>query len=591
MKYKNWLFICGLFFSLNSNAFQHINVTGVQTFHSINPQEDIGALVSGMLHVNIGDLFSIAYDAQQGIIATIADGGEVRIRVYEYDSNRQDGYGSLICEMYSRESSPDYEYQENSLTKEEQGDGSMYYPNPWHTGNIREAVFARERERGKTSTSLVPYDFLGESKPVVIQLIIKNATLKQFKVPGLGNFDAQRFYQYFNGYEYLKFKKIQVHVLDNPSDFNTAAYYKTRLEPIFNEVNNYYLNLTNKVKPSSVQASVGNMRLAFHDIDLWLYSGKADYANNEMSNILTKIAANFDENTLNLIFVKNFSFSPGYLLEGITHCTQCTMADLDLYQGKEYIVFSYGHLFDNSNVPTDGQPAATVAHEVGHFLNLEHPFGENTCSDNDHISDTPVASGTTWYLNASGNLIENPCDNAPFCNAQRRQIENLMDYGPCGWMFTAQQVAAMINMLKHKRGQMYDAFTYSNPKFNPFGPINLSVHDLRGMGMGGGGLVFRNHQEDTLPANAGIHTKLQVYPNPTDSQITIVFPKPVDAMPEIALTDAVGKVMKLSGINKKGISNIDRVVLNIERIPPGMYVLLVSIEGRKHFHKVVIGQK
>ncbi|MFK7785717.1 MAG: M43 family zinc metalloprotease [Crocinitomicaceae bacterium] len=80
----------------------------------------------------------------------------------------------------------------------------------------------------------------------------------------------------------------------------------------------------------------------------------------------------------------------------------------------------------------------TLTHEIGHWLNLDHPWGGNnnpgnasSCSTDDAVSDTPNTIGVT-----SCNLTESSC--GPLAN-----VENYMDYSYCSKMFTAGQVTRM----------------------------------------------------------------------------------------------------------------------------------------------------
>jgi len=75
-----------------------------------------------------------------------------------------------------------------------------------------------------------------------------------------------------------------------------------------------------------------------------------------------------------------------------------------------------------------------LTHEVGHWLNLSHTWGDNndpgnlsSCSDDDGIADTPNTVGVT-----SCKLNENTC--GPLAN-----VENYMDYSYCSKMFTPGQ--------------------------------------------------------------------------------------------------------------------------------------------------------
>lgn len=89
----------------------------------------------------------------------------------------------------------------------------------------------------------------------------------------------------------------------------------------------------------------------------------------------------------------------------------------------------------------------TLTHEVGHWLNLAHPWGSSNspgesgnCSIDDGVNDTPTTAGVTACL-----LTNNSCsqDNAYWGFDQIDQVENYMDYSYCSKMFSAGQVTRM----------------------------------------------------------------------------------------------------------------------------------------------------
>ncbi|KAA9340682.1 M43 family zinc metalloprotease [Adhaeribacter soli] len=77
----------------------------------------------------------------------------------------------------------------------------------------------------------------------------------------------------------------------------------------------------------------------------------------------------------------------------------------------------------------------TTTHEVGHFLNLRHIWGDATCG-NDQVSDTPTQQTANYG-----------CPTFPHvtCSNQGDMTMNFMDYtdDPCMYMFTAGQKARM----------------------------------------------------------------------------------------------------------------------------------------------------
>ena len=77
----------------------------------------------------------------------------------------------------------------------------------------------------------------------------------------------------------------------------------------------------------------------------------------------------------------------------------------------------------------------TVTHEVGHFYNLRHIWGDGGCGVDDGISDTPLASGSNGGCPSPGSV--------PGCVAGEYEMSmNYMDYtnDACMYMFTQGQM-------------------------------------------------------------------------------------------------------------------------------------------------------
>ncbi len=80
----------------------------------------------------------------------------------------------------------------------------------------------------------------------------------------------------------------------------------------------------------------------------------------------------------------------------------------------------------------------TATHEVGHWLNLRHIWGDGNCSADDYVSDTPVSGNPNYG-----------CPNYPTnsCSATGNDMTmNYMDYvdDNCMYMFTAGQKSRML---------------------------------------------------------------------------------------------------------------------------------------------------
>lgn len=84
----------------------------------------------------------------------------------------------------------------------------------------------------------------------------------------------------------------------------------------------------------------------------------------------------------------------------------------------------------------------TLTHEVGHYLNLWHIWGDaNDCSGDDYVDDTPPCSGSFFGCP--------PNPSRPVQCGFPRQTENYMDYtdDPCMSVFSVGQSTRMHNAL------------------------------------------------------------------------------------------------------------------------------------------------
>lgn len=95
-----------------------------------------------------------------------------------------------------------------------------------------------------------------------------------------------------------------------------------------------------------------------------------------------------------------------------------------------------------------GNVGRTLTHEVGHYLNLIHIWGDNYCG-NDQVFDTPTAQGNNFGCVGFPHVT---CNNAP----NGDMFSNYMDYSDDGCMniFTWGQKARMDNTLAGFRANL-----------------------------------------------------------------------------------------------------------------------------------------
>jgi hypothetical protein len=87
----------------------------------------------------------------------------------------------------------------------------------------------------------------------------------------------------------------------------------------------------------------------------------------------------------------------------------------------------------------------TMTHEVGHYLNLRHIWGDGNCNVDDFVSDTPNASGS----NGGCQIGSASCNSTDM-------VQNYMDYSDdaCMNLFTAGQASRMQASLASSRSSL-----------------------------------------------------------------------------------------------------------------------------------------
>jgi PKD repeat protein len=100
--------------------------------------------------------------------------------------------------------------------------------------------------------------------------------------------------------------------------------------------------------------------------------------------------------------------------------------------------------------------ARALAHEIGHYLNLKHPWGDTnnpgvSCGDDD-VNDTPVTRGST-----SCSLYLQYCIPGTIEN-----VQNFMDYSYCSRMFTEGQKTRMLAALTSNKSDRNNLYTATN---------------------------------------------------------------------------------------------------------------------------------
>lgn len=165
---------------------------------------------------------------------------------------------------------------------------------------------------------------------------------------------------------------------------------------------------------------------------------------------------------LNIWVCKNAAGAAGYT----NTPSAWTPADLD----GIWIGYNYVGSIGTSSVTT----SRALTHEVGHWFNLRHVWGNTnnpgvSCGD-DLVTDTPVTKGWT-----SCNLTSNDVCNAGVVE----NVQNYMEYAYCSRMFTNGQKSRMIAAITSGTASRNNLWTTANLNAAGVnGPDNLCEADF-----------------------------------------------------------------------------------------------------------------
>jgi len=126
--------------------------------------------------------------------------------------------------------------------------------------------------------------------------------------------------------------------------------------------------------------------------------------------------------------------------------------------GAEGIVCRHDQFGTTGTSSSSNFAATTLTHEVGHYLNLAHTWGDSNnpevdsnCDDDDNVEDTPNTIGTLYGCNTS----QSTCGSLD-------NVQNFMDYTDCTNMFTQGQRSRAHAALHSSQGGRVNLWQYEN---------------------------------------------------------------------------------------------------------------------------------
>ncbi|MEX0967323.1 MAG: M43 family zinc metalloprotease [Bacteroidia bacterium] len=133
------------------------------------------------------------------------------------------------------------------------------------------------------------------------------------------------------------------------------------------------------------------------------------------------------------------------------------IASIDGFTTAGYAFFpgAVSNALDGIVIDADfmGAGERTLTHEVGHYMNLYHPFqggcgGSNCNLSGDRVCDTPPTAQQNFGCDKSTNSCSNDSPDQP------DMLENFMDYSSCDVMFTTGQKVRVDDAFTVYRSQL-----------------------------------------------------------------------------------------------------------------------------------------
>jgi len=210
------------------------------------------------------------------------------------------------------------------------------------------------------------------------------------------------------------------------------------------------------------------------------------------------------------------------------------------------VVIDYAY-FGTINATAPFDLGRTGTHEVGHWLNLRHIWGDASCGD-DFVNDTPTQQGP----NSGCPVFPHPtCSNGQDGDL----FFDYMDYSndACLLLFTNGQKVRTDATISTLRSGLASS--------NGCGNSNSGITAI---------------EKDAL---------FNVFPNPANNKITISFNMNLNSHAVLSIYNSIGAQVKSISLSKL---NDQKVTLDISELSKGIYMMEVINEGSKNLKKLVV---
>ena len=223
--------------------------------------------------------------------------------------------------------------------------------------------------------------------------------------------------------------------------------------------------------------------------------------------------------------------------------------DLANYAAEDGVVIAYNAFGSIGTAEAPLDLGRTASHEVGHWLNLNHIWGDDVCGD-DLVADTEPAESENYGCETFPFRASNTCGS----DANGEMFMNYMDYSDdaCAVMFTSGQSDRMVAALNQMRPTILNSLGCTAPN-------------------GIAGITLQN--------------SFEIYPNPAENIVTI---KSKNGSADKSSV----RVYNLLGAEKLKIENVNKfpVQVNTNDLSNGIYYFKITEAGKTITKKVLINK-
>lgn len=201
------------------------------------------------------------------------------------------------------------------------------------------------------------------------------------------------------------------------------------------------------------------------------------------------------------------------------------------------LVMAYDKFGTVGNVTAPFDLGRTVTHEVGHWLNLEHIWGDDVCGD-DLVADTEIAEQDNYGCSTFPHNANSTCGSG----ADGEMYMNYMDYSDdaCLVMFTYGQSLRMQATLNGPRSSL---------------------------------LTSKGCQTSTVSiAEENISASINVFPNPAKEKLEITLPSNMENI-NISVKNYSGQTVMQKTNIEKGLNHYS---IDVSSLPNGFYLLQIG---------------